>query len=556
MRKSILLFLCGTLTLCVSAANTLPAWAQTLQDSNRDIIDSIVAYPYEKAAPEYASFMIYYHQPLAHANPSGAQFPMRALLIVDNRQDPTVAVNHVYFSGYDIDTDYLDTPGENHKTGGTDCSNEITLRYGGNYIQPEHRYFAYSAPYQCWTNLDYCTADEASEDFHALFEALKKVFKGKWAMSGTSKGGITTALQHMYHPEDADIFLPYSAPFFESDRDTLMTPYWYNNGWDQELLDLFMNIRKRAILNQPTMYPIFQKMNAGTDNTPAHLDSILGLYLLNTAQFGFHEHADKDTAKIRQQIRTNDSILNILGMEYNDTVYAYMLSSNEFALNNLGPWLDTLRKYPDRQQGPQRSMQLRRFEPFGISESDWYGGSKIPTTAYHYQAKCELGYYDYRFNDITGVPAEEAAKWNTFWQSHFGCVEDFQSPYFASLTFNRSLYDRVTAATQNATKPLVFIYGQDDAWTGAAMKDEFINGTNVRKFILPAQNHMVSIVSDTDKKQCDAIRAIMDEVLGTPQGLEEATNAHTDTKVTKLFIDGQIVIIRNNEKYDITGKKL
>ncbi|MBQ3998814.1 MAG: hypothetical protein II644_05700, partial [Paludibacteraceae bacterium] len=147
-----------------------------------------------------------------------------------------------------------------------------------------------------------------------------------------------------------------------------------------------------------------------------------------------------------------------------------------------------------------------------------------------------------------------AAEWNAYLK-RYGCYLDLMTPYFASLTFNRSLYDRVNNATQSATKPLVFIYGEDDTWTGAAMKDPFINGTNVRKFILPAQNHMVSFSSNTDQAQCDAIRAILDNVLSAPQGIEEITNDQSPI-TNKTIINGHLIIIRNNERYDITGKKL
>ena len=538
------------MALSVMAQNT-PQWVQELQRLNADLIDSIVAGEPDEDAPQYDSYLIHYHQPLSHANPQGAQFPMRALLTVDKRKDPTTAVNHVFFSGYNIDRDFLDDPTAPLLAGG--CASEIALRYQANYIQPEHRYFDYSAPDQCWTNLDYCTASEATEDFHALFEALKKVFKGKWAISGVSKGGITTAIQHTYHPEDADIFLPYSAPFFETDRDTTMQQYWYNNGWNQEFRELFMTIRQTAIQNRETIYPIYEKMNAGNDNSKAHLDSIFGLYLSSIAGFGFDEHAYSDTATIRQQAYINDSIMRANNLSYGDTVYAFMIEKETFSLNKFQPWIDTLRKYPDPAQGPARVERRRLQLPFGITEQEWKSGTEaVPVTAYSYQAKCELGYYDFRFDEIVGK--ENAAEWNAYLK-RYGCYFDLLNPYFVPLTFNRSLYDRVTAATQNATKPLVFIYGEDDTWAGAAMKDQFINGTNVRKFILPAQNHMTSFSSNTDRAQCDAIRAILDNVLGAPQGIEEITNDQSPI-TNKTIINGHLIIIRNNERYDITGKKL
>lgn len=546
MRK-FLACLFSAFALCAMAQKT-PQWVQELRNRNTDVIDSIVVCEPDEDAPQYDSYVIYYHQPLAHTNPQGPQFPMRTLLTVNNKKDPTTAVNHVFFSGYNIDRDYLDDPSALLRAGG--CASEIALRYQANFIQPEHRYFDYSAPDQCWTNLDYCTAAEATEDFHALFEALKKVFKGKWAISGVSKGGITTAIQHAYHPEDADIFLPYSAPFFDTDRDTTMQQYWYNNGWNQEFRDMFMTIRQTAILNRETIYPIYEKMNAGNDNSKAHLDSIFGLYLSSTAAFGFDEHAYSDTTTIRKQIAANDRILRANNLSYGDTVYAFMIEKETFSLNKFQPWLDTLRKYPD-QQGPANVVRRRLHLPFGITEQEWKSGSEaVPITAYAYQAKCELGYYDYRFDEIVGK--ENAAEWNAYLK-RYGCYFDLLNPYFVPLTFNRSLYDRVTAAAQNATKPLVFIYGEDDTWTGAAMKDPFINGNNVRKFILPAQNHMASFSSNTDKAKCDAIRAILDGVLGNPQGIEE-TNANA--KAVKVIRNGRILILRNGMTYDLTGRRI
>ena len=121
---------------------------------------------------------------------------------------------------------------------------EIAHRYHSNYIQVEHRYFQFSAPAECWTRLDDLRAEEAAADFHNLFEALKKVLKGKYVMSGVSKGGITTLLQHKFYPNDMDVFVPYAAPFFNTDRDLEMQKYWYTTGWSKEFLDMFMTIRQ------------------------------------------------------------------------------------------------------------------------------------------------------------------------------------------------------------------------------------------------------------------------------------------------------------------------
>lgn len=552
-------FYCTLLAVLFSALPVLsensPTWLADLENRNKDLIDSIVAYHPSDSAPEYTTLIIYFHQPLDHAKPQGAQFPMRALFTYDNRKNPVNAVNHVYFTGYHIDPYFLAAPDSMYKETWDDSAAEISHRYRGNYIQLEHRYFDYSAPYQCWTLLDYCTAEEAAEDFHAIIEAFKKVFTGKWVISGVSKGGVTTAIQHLFHPEDADIFVPYAAPFYDSDRDSLTLHYWYNNGWNKEYRDLFANIRRQALSNKDRIYPIFEKMMAGNNYSRPHLDTIFGHYISSVAQFGYKEHTYGDTASIRKQLALNDSIVQACHTQYGDTVCAYWMAASEISLAKFQPWLDTLRAYPDQKQGPRHVVRPKGFVPFGVTEDDWVtDDGSVSSAAYHYQAQCELGYYDCRFEEIVG-DEQVGAAWNEYWREHYTCLLKFLNPFFASRVFNPDLYNRVTAATRNAEKPVIFIYGTDDSWTGGAMKDEFINGTASRKFILPRQNHLVRYTANTDPQQCAQIKRLLDDVLGEPQGIQTVSPL-SETKTQKRLVNGQLLIIRNNEQYDITGKKL
>ena len=50
-------------------SNRFPLWLQELQNRNVGMIDSVVSFPADAAAPDYRSYMIYYNQPLLHANP-------------------------------------------------------------------------------------------------------------------------------------------------------------------------------------------------------------------------------------------------------------------------------------------------------------------------------------------------------------------------------------------------------------------------------------------------------------------------------------------------------
>ena len=549
-RFSFLLVICFFGLGLIAQTNTLPGWAVELK--NQEIVDSIIPFPEDPKGPNTSSFAVYYHQPLSHANPSGVQFELRAIVIVDKEKDPKTSVNHVYISGYNIMPSYVARPDSVFALK-DNCATEIAHRYRATQIHLEHRYFDFSSPDECWTQLDYCKADEATEDFHNIIEAFKKVFKGKWVISGVSKGGITTLLQHSFHPEDADIFVPYSAPFFTTDRDSVMQHYWYNNGWSPEFLDLFMNIRKTGIANRETIFPIYIKKMFG-DNCPDVLKNYFyGMYLSNIAEFGNTEHASSDTISIRKQMHANDSILNKMNMSINDTIYAYMLNVS-FGLDNFPAWLADLRN-KNTQQAPARNIPIRHYYPFVITEEQWKGQEAIPVTAYAYQAKCELGYFDCRFEEL-GKDEAEGKALNEYWKTHYDCYHNLIRPYFASCPFSRYLYDFAMNKTENATKPVILIYGLDDTWTGAAVKDEYINGTNVKKFILPAQNHSARFTSDTNPILCDEIRDILDDVLDTTTGIEDTDSRQWTIKSQKILRNGQIYFLRGDKIYTLQGQEL
>jgi len=552
MKRFFLIALCAV-AVTLSAQEQLPQWAVNLITLNPGVIDSILYYPADPQGPNTRTYVVYYNQPLNHSQAGSAHFPLRALITVYKNGDPTKAVNHVYASGYNIMTGYIMRPDSIFGSDTKDCAFEIAHRYNANHIQIEHRYFQQSAPAQCWTTLDDLRAEEAAADFHYFFEALKKVLKGKYVMSGVSKGGITTLLQHRFYPNDMDIFVPYSAPFFDTDRDTVMHRYWYNNGWNEEYRTMFMNVRKAGFDRQDNIFPAFLKMRGGAKTTAAR-DSAYCFYLHAIAEFGYDEHTYSDTASIRKMMHTNDSIMQAKGVQaYGDTVYAYMFDKGTYNLASFPAWLDTIRKYPDNNQAPLVKNQHRQTRPFGITYEQWWGRDTVSGEAYYYQAKRELGYFDYRFDLILDDPTK-AAYYNNLWKQKADCSLSLQTYYFNSLTFSPSLYNETMSATQAATKPIVLIYGFDDTWTGAAVKDQFINGTNVRKFILPAQNHLVNFTSNTDPAMCNDICAILDGVLGSPQGLEEVSGQSSAPQAVKIFRDGQVLILRGDKTYTLTGQ--
>ena len=551
--------------MSVKAQAPMPQWTIDLVNMNPDVIDSIhrVAIDYAKlqeagvnpASIVSRTYVIYYHQPRKHSEPQGEQFPLRAMMTVYNDADPTTAMNQFYIGGYALPQWWREDPdlyfSLNAAAGG-----EIARRYHGNYIWPEYRYFQFSAPVQCYEKLEDMRSEEAAEDFHNLLTAMKKVLHGKWAVSGGSKGGEAALLQHAFHPEDADAFVPYVAPFFDNNCDTTMQHYWLNNGWNKDYLETFRDIQRTFIKRKEQIYPLFQKMSRYYGTTSE--EKIYGNYLSRVAHFGFEEHAYSDTAVINDAIQFNGNIMYLNDIQgYNDSVYAIMLLDCSFKLKYFGERISVLR---GQYQAPARGPQPKRVGaiPRGVTEAEWWNYGEIgkDEQGYQYQSKVELGYYDLRFNDIVGP--DTAATLNADYKQYVGTLRDFDNPYYKDFPFDISLYNRAVTTTQNATKPIIFIYGEDDPWTGAAMKDEYINGTNVKKFILPGQNHGASFSSNTDIAKCDAIRAALDAVFGAPQSIENTPFPSGDGwgEAHKFLRDGQILILRGNKTYTITGAEV
>ncbi|MBQ9603124.1 MAG: hypothetical protein IJR42_04875 [Paludibacteraceae bacterium] len=80
---------------------------------------------------------------------------------------------------------------------------------------------------------------------------------------------ITTLLQHRLYPDDADVYVPYSAPFFNTDRDTTMQRYWYTNGHR-----LCLYVRKTYV--QPRPHPARRSLSGDKTYTPLPGNALAG----------------------------------------------------------------------------------------------------------------------------------------------------------------------------------------------------------------------------------------------------------------------------------------
>ena len=125
--------------------------------------------------------------------------------------------------------------------------------------------------------------------------------------------------------------------------------------------------------------------------------------------------------------------------------------------------------------------------------------------------------------------------------------------------FDPSLMNLICQQTQQATKPMIFIYGGDDLWTGAHIEDEYINGDNVRRYILPEQNHAASIFAIEDEDLKDEIWQCLHKVFRNNADAIEQIEQTADKKTRYNLLgmpvgdDYRGITVDNGQKRGLFG---
>ena len=172
---------------------------------------------------QYSMFIL---QPVNHDQPGGDKFKQRVCILFRGYDRPTIMVTEGYqWNGFcDVD--------------------DIAKNLNANMVHVEHRNFgeSYNQDKGKW---EYETSAQASADLHAVYQALKPIFKGKWMSAGTSKSGETSIEYAYYYPEDMDLAAAFCSPFIVSLTDKRFGKYLFNEVSTEELRDkMKQNIRK------------------------------------------------------------------------------------------------------------------------------------------------------------------------------------------------------------------------------------------------------------------------------------------------------------------------
>ena len=408
----------------------LTAAAQTaLQDKLKAIsqITEIKTLESKEFAEKYVT---YFTQPLDHDRPELGNFRQRVIVSHVGFDRPTVIVTEGYGAGYALSPRYRE---------------ELSKMFNTNMIFVEYRYFLESTPEP--RDWQYLTAESSADDLHAVFEAFKKIYPGKWISTGISKGGQTTMLYRTFYPNDVDISVPYVGPLCYGVEDGRHEPFLRQVGTPEErkaIEDFQLEVLKR----KATLLPRFEK---------------------HCAEKGYEFFGSVEE------------------------IYDYSVLEYSFALWQWGTPVNTIPACDADDDAIYKHFMA-------ISEPSYFakgGGNE----SFFVQAARELGYYGYDIRPFKKYLSIKSSK---------GYLKKLMLPADAKhIKFDKTLSKKITKFLKKSDPKMVFIYGEIDPWSAAApMWLDTSKKKNMHMFVQPRGSHRARINTLPEEMKQEAISII------------------------------------------------
>ena len=419
--------LCLFLAFCLL---TLPSIAQTaLQDKLKAISNIAEIKPLESG--EFAEkYVAYFTQPLDHDRPELGSFRQRVIISHVGFDRPTVIVTEGYGAGYAVYPRYRE---------------ELSKIFNTNMVFVEYRYFLESTPEP--RDWQYLTAESSADDLHAVRQALKDIYPGKWIATGISKGGQTTMLYRTFYPDDVDISVPYVGPLCYGVEDGRHEPFLRQVGTAEErkkIEDFQLEVLKR----KNTLLPRFEK------------------------------HCNEKGYKFFGSV---------------EEIYDYSVLEYSFAFWQWGTPVSTI-----PANDADDDAIYKHF--MAISEPSYFangGGNE----SFFVQAARELGYYGYDVRPFKKYLSIKSSK---------GYLKKLMLPEDAKdIKFDKTLSKKITKFLKKNDPKMVFIYGEIDPWSAAApFWLDTSKKKNMHIFIEPRGSHRARINSLPEAMKQEAISII------------------------------------------------
>ena len=408
----------------------LTASAQTVLQDKLKAISQITEIKPLETKEFVEKYVTYFTQPLDHNRPELGNFRQRVIVSHVGFDRPTVIVTEGYGAGYALSPRYRE---------------ELSRMFNTNMIFVEYRYFLESTPKP--RDWQYLTAESSADDLHAVFEAFKKIYPGKWISTGISKGGQTTMLYRTFYPDDVDISVPYVGPLCYGVEDGRHEPFLRQVGTAEErkkIEDFQLEVLKR----KATLLPRFEKhcIEKGYE----FFGSVEEIYDYSVLEYSFAFWQWGTPANTIPSCDADD-----------DTIYKHFMAISEPSY----------------------------FAKGGKNES------------FFVQAARELGYYGYDIRPFKKYLSIKSSK---------GYLKKLMLPEDAKhIKFDKTLSKKITKFLKKNDPKMVFIYGEIDPWSAAApMWLDTSKKKNMHMFVQPRGSHRARINTLPEEMKQEAIRII------------------------------------------------
>lgn len=446
----------------------------------------------------------YFKQPIDHKNPAAGTFVQYCVLHYKGSKHTTVMHTH----GYSI------TTSKNAKV----RQLELAKILDANYLAVEHRYYYRStiglseedtnkgissnkvkADY--WK---YNTAEQSTADLHNIVTALKKsgYFDGKWVSSGVSKNGILTALYAYFYPNDMDVYVPFCAPFCDG-AETTGIGKWLTNESGGKGTDLQKAVWD--VLNRMTTDDKLRDELANLYKEEHGGDAKIQKYSTATAMLAL-TYAYMANMFYKFCYRPTDEWDGVIPNENSSAELYYgfiTLGKTKYweRLKNLRQlWDDEELKgdddYEDEIDDDYEDEEDRDFDEDDDPISSRRAASSwtlkfhsFLNTIYFVHAASELGYFLY---DWTILPENHLlSDSNIKWLKNKQTIKRYNKWYDVKYD-DGMMKSFLNFVKNNRTKDkckMLFVYGGNDPWTGAAIPDPDKDDPCVKKYVVPNGTH-------------------------------------------------------------------
>lgn len=373
-------------------------------------------------------YLTYFTQPLEHAHPEKGSFRQRVIVSHVGFDRPTLIITEGYYGDYGLNPRYRE---------------ELSKSLDANMVFVEYRYFAESTPEP--KDWQYLTAENSADDLHAVREAFRRIYPGKWIATGISKGGQTTLLYRTFYPDDVDISVPYVAPLCYGVEDGRHEPFLRKVSTPEarkKIEDFQLEVLKR----KATLLPRFE------------------------------QYCQEKGYKFRAPV---EEIYDFDVLEYSFTIWQWGT--------------------PVEQIPATTATDDELFRHFITTCEPSYFTTENATTPFFVQAARELGYYGYDIRPFKKYLSIRSAK---------GYLHRLMLPdELKDMPFDKTLSRKITKFLKNNDPKMIFIYGENDPWTSAGVT--WLKGKkNIRVFIQPGGSHLARIATLPEADREEVMRQI------------------------------------------------